>query len=280
MSVALVATETGLRLAYGHLGFAAALTVLILAPEAYLPLRAASAQFHAAADGLTAAEKVFAFLDEEPPAIPAPGRDAAEPAALTVEHLAVHREGRAEPAPAGLSLTLAPGRITAVAGPSGCGKSTLISVLLGFTIPSAGRVSRTVRDQAGWLPQDPVLFSGTVAANIALGWPDAPPAVIAAAARAAAIDDVPLDRVLGARGTGLSAGQRRRVALARALLPDRPVLLLDEPTAGVDPAREAIIIATLRRQALAGKAVLVVSHRQAVLDAADEITRADRTLVH
>ena len=274
MSVALVATEIGLRLAYGHLDLRTGLLVLILAPEAYLPLRAVGAQFHATADGLAAAEEVFGVLETPVPVITARGGDAGVrlAAGVAVDRLSVRHDGRPDLAPREATLTIAPGLITAVTGPSGCGKSTLISCLLGFTQPSSGSISpRPVRNELGWLPQDPVLFAGTVASNIRLGWPDAPPEAVARAAREAALDDVSLDKPLGERGTGLSAGQRRRVALARAFLLRRPVLLLDEPTAGLDEAREAAVLRTLRDYADAGHTVLVVSHRPAVIDAANEV---------
>jgi len=286
MSVALVATEIGLRLAYGHLDLRTGLLVLILAPEAYLPLRALGSQFHATADGLAAAEEAFAVLEtpvlenpvlENPvPDLPVITARSAETAlatcAVEVAGVTVRHDGRPGPAPDEATLAITPGQITVVTGPSGCGKSTLLECVLGFRTPDAGTVTpRLDPDDIGWLPQDPTLFTGTVAANIRLGWPDAPDAAVAEAARQAALDDVALDAPVGERGAGLSAGQRRRVALARALLVRRPVLLLDEPTAGLDAEREAVVLRTLRGYADAGGAVLVVAHRPAVIAAGDAV---------
>jgi ATP-binding cassette, subfamily C, bacterial CydCD len=317
MSVAVVATEIGLRIAYGHLDLRTGLLVLICAPEAYLPLRALGTQFHATADGLAAADEVFTILETPASDPDATTRARPQPPAhapsILIDAVTVTHEGRAVPAPDHATGTIEPGRLTVLTGPSGSGKTTLLSCLLGFAEPTSGSITSrpdpgpgsarmpaeavpapsvgnptTLRPNGrvvppapppsplagqslfGWLPQDPTLFAGTVADNIRLGWPDAPDAAVAAAARDAALDDVPLARVLGQRGVGLSAGQRRRVALARALVLDRPVLLLDEPTAGLDPDRESVVIDTLRRYAV-GHAVVAVTHRPAVIAAADVV---------
>ena len=300
-SVALVAVGIGLRLEGGHLGLRAGLLVLVLAPEAYLPLRQLAVHYHASADGLAAAAEVFDVLETPDPAAGRPARLAAPGAgapravpapaaprvrAVRVEGVLVRQPGRSQPAPDGATLRFAAGEVVALAGPSGSGKSTLIGVLLGFITQDAGRV--VIEEAAGerdlgqldvlawrarvaWVPQDPVLQHGTVESNIRLGQPGASRAAVERAARRAALPDLELGRPVGEGGGGLSAGQRRRVAVARALLTERPVLLLDEPTAGLDAAAEARVLATIRELAGGGGLVLMVAHRPAVLAAADRV---------
>jgi ATP-binding cassette subfamily C protein CydCD len=279
LSVALIAVSVGLRLVEGRIDLRTALVVLILAPEVYLPLRAVGARFHDAAEGLAAAAEVFAVL-ETPGAGGARRLAAPNPAEVPVrlDHVVV--EGRGGRVLDHLDLTVRPGRVLGVRGPSGGGKSTLIDLLLALRSPDAGRI--TVGDvdladidrdawlrRVAWVPQQPVLLAGTVADNIALGHPFARAEPVAAAAALAALD-VPLDTAVGEGGAGLSTGQQRRVALARAVLADRPLLLLDEPTEGVDTATEAAITAALPRIA-AGRTVVLVSHRPDVLAACDAV---------
>ena len=315
-SVALVAVAIGLRLRGGHLDLQTGLLVLVLAPEAYLPLRQLAVHYHASADGLAAAADVFDVLDTPDetgdravrPAGHVPGapeaalaRSAgqaqavptqavpAEPLlvrAVRVEDVRVRHPGRSQPAPDGVTLRFATGEVVALAGSSGSGRSTLIGVLLGFITPDAGGVviedaagersldeldMRAWRTRVAWVPQDPVLQHGTVESNIRLGQPGAPHEAVEWAAGRAALDEVELGRPVGEGGSGLSAGQRRRVAVARALLADRPVLLLDEPTAGLDTATEAKVLASVRQLARDGRLVLMVAHRPAVLAAADRV---------
>jgi thiol reductant ABC exporter CydD subunit len=298
LSVAMVAVGVGLSLVYGHLSLRTGLIALILAPEAYLPLRQAAAQFHASADGLAAADQAIAVIETADPTVEAGTAGTTgtitAPQIIRVEGVTVRHPGRPRPAPDRVSLIARAGEITAITGPSGSGKSTLIDVLLGFARPSAGRVSVVDRAEPGcgarradladldqdawrarmaWVPQEPYMFPGTVASNIRLGWPDAPDAAVRAAAHAAALDEVPLDRQVTERGGGLSAGQRRRVALARALLLDRPVLLLDEPTAGLDGENEERVLATLRARAAAGRVVIIAAHHPQVIATADKVVR-------
>jgi ATP-binding cassette subfamily C protein CydCD len=278
LSVALVAVSIGLRLVDGTMDLRTGLLVLLLAPEVYLPLRAVGARFHDAAAGTAAATAALDLLD-----VPAPtaGRAAApDPAAAPIRLRGIRVEGRSGPVLDGLDLDLAPGEVLGIAGPSGSGKSTLLDLLVGLRSPDGGTISVGDTDLANveptwwrrrvaWVPQRPVLVEGTVAENIALAAPDAPVARIAHAAALAALD-LPLDTPVGEDGAGLSTGQRRRVALARALLADRPLLVLDEPTEGVDGDTEAAIGAALGEIA-AGRTVVVVSHRPDVLARCDRI---------
>lgn len=285
LSVALVAVTIGMRLVHGELDLYTGLLVLILAPEAYLPIRQVGAQFHAAAEGLSAAEEVFAVLETEPRTsgteeVPGSLR-------LELDRVTVRHAGRSEPSLAAARLTVEEGETVALVGPSGAGKSTLLNVVLGFTAPDEGRVRiggadladislERWRERIAWVPQRPHLFAGTIAENVRLARPAADDSAVTAALRDAGAHEFVRglpdgDRtVLGEDGAGLSAGQRQRIALARAFLADRPVLLLDEPTASLDGETEAGIVEAVRRLA-AGRTVLLVVHRPALLSVADRV---------
>ncbi|MFI1583173.1 thiol reductant ABC exporter subunit CydD [Embleya sp. NPDC020630] len=287
ISVALVAVGVGLRLVDGDLGLETALVVLILAPEAYLPLRQVGAEYHASVEGVSAAERVFEVLETAPdaPAGTAPVPDPRS-ADVVLHGVTVRYEGRADAAPADVDLTVRPGETVALTGPSGCGKSTLLAVLLGFVRPTSGRVTvggvdladldpRAWRAHIAWVPQRPYLFAGTIGANVRLARPDASDAEVdRALADAGAADFVAraggLDAPLGEDGAGLSAGQRQRLALARAFLADRPILLLDEPTSNLDGDSEAAVVEAVGRLAV-GRTVILVAHRPALLPLADRV---------
>jgi len=288
LSVALVAVGIGLRLVDGSLGLATALLVLILAPEAYLPLRRLGESYHAGAEGIAAAQQIAAVLDA--PIVRAGTRtDLPDPRTqpIVVAGLRVSFPGRGAAALEGLSLRVAAGEIVAVTGPSGCGKSTLLHVLLGLQAPDAGSVSVGETDlreldlaawhaQLAWVPQHPHLFAGTIADNVRIGRPQAPDAAVwralADARLAGTVARLPhgIDTPLGERGAGLSAGERQRLALARAFVRDAPVLLLDEPTAGLDGRTEAELLHVVRRL-IAGRTVVLAAHRPALVALADRV---------
>ena len=285
ISVALVAVGIGLRLAAGDMTLEVGLFALILAPEAYLPLRRLGSEFHAAEEGLTAASAAFVIIDApdvaRPGGLPAPlGR-----LGLVVEGLWVEQPGRDVAAPAGASLAVGPGEVVAITGPSGAGKSTLLAVILGSVEPSAGRVLAIAGDGArtdireldleawrgcvAWVPQSPYLFAGTLADNVRLGAPDAGDDEVAAAVAAVGLGDLDPSLALGEGGRGLSSGQRRRVGIARALVRRARILLLDEPTAGLDQAAETAVLEAVRAEAARGAAVLLVAHRPGAVAQAD-----------
>ncbi|MGY5008200.1 thiol reductant ABC exporter subunit CydD [Streptomyces sp. 900105755] len=287
LSVALVAVTVGMRLVHGDMDLYIGLVILVLAPEAYLPLRQVGAQFHAAAEGLAAAEEIFAVLETP---VPASGTGAVpSAAALAFEGVTVRYPGRSADAVTDVSFTVEPGETVALVGPSGVGKSTLLNVLLGFVRPAQGRVRIGEADLAdvdlaewrsriAWVPQRPHLYAGTIAENVRLARPGADDDAVRGALRDAGalefVDALPegAQTVLGEDGAGLSAGQRQRLALARAFLADRPVLLLDEPTAALDGATEGEVVAAVRRLS-EGRTVLLVVHRPALLSVADRVVR-------
>ncbi len=284
LATALVAVEIGLRLLAGHVGYQTALLVLLLTPEAFLPLRNAGAQFHASTEGATAAQRAFEILDT-----PLGGGQPGAPGAhvdLSREDIALRAvtlsyPGRGRPALEEVSLTIRPGDTIIVTGPSGAGKSSLLALLVGFATPTSGAITagRTDlasipadrwRSQIAWVPQHPHLFTTTIAENIALGRPDVPREDVVAAARLAGADDFirqlhdGYNTVLAEGARSLSAGQRQKIALARAFLRCAPVLLLDEPTAHLDPVSADRIITAVEDQ-MGDRTVIWITHRPPAL---------------
>jgi ATP-binding cassette, subfamily C, bacterial CydD len=289
LGIALVAVTVGVRLADGGIGLQAALTVLILAPELYLPLRNLAAQYHASADGLAVAERLLELTDGLPVA------DSGERELTAPRGATIRLEGVSYAYPArdatvltGVDLELRPGETVGLVGASGSGKSTIASLLLGLAEPTHGRVTvdgaqltstgqAAWRRSVAWVPQRPTLFHGSVADNIRLGVPTADDASVVEAARLAGADEfvraLPdgYGTVVGDGGRPVSAGERQRIALARALLRDASLVVLDEPTANLDPESAAAVaraIDGLRD----GRTMLVIAHRPEL------VARADRTV--
>jgi ATP-binding cassette, subfamily C, bacterial CydD len=291
LGVALVAVATGLRLVDGTLGLQAGLTVLILAPELYVPFRRLGAEYHASADGLAVAERMFALLDA--PAAAARGATTPPPspafAPIRFEQVSFAYPGRDALVLDRLDLELAPGSTVALVGESGAGKSTIAALTLGLLEPTDGRITvggvdlsscqlDAWRAMIGWVPQHPTLLRDTVAANIRVADPSASESrVDEAAMRAGAaefIEELPdgYQTVVGDGGRALSPGQRRRIGLARAFLREAPLVILDEPTADLDPASVAIVSQAMRRLG-AHRTVLLIAHRPELVEQADVVLR-------
>jgi len=275
--------------------------VLLLTPEAYLPLRAVGLHFHSSMEGAAAAGRVCDIIEAAPasPGGAARGAGVATPDLqcdlrydeIILDAVSLAYPGRDRPALAEVSLRIRPGDRVAIMGPNGAGKSSLLSLLLRFTEPTGGRITAggvdvarvdgdNWRRQVTWVPQQPYLFAATVADNIALGQPDASREDIARAAGMAGadafIEALPegYDTLLGEQALRLSAGQRQRIALARAFLRDAPLLLLDEPTAHLDPIVAGQILAVIQTL-MAGRTVVLVTHRHGWPGGADRVLTLD-----
>ena len=294
VAIALVAVTLGLRLISGGLAFEPAFLVLLLAPEFYRPLRELGTHHHAGMEGKAAAEGIFALLDRPVPDERAAGTIAPGGAVaplVTLHDVRYTYPGAEHPALDGVTLRLTPGERVALVGPSGAGKSTIVNLLLGFLAPDRGVIAadghplddffaEAWRERVALVPQRPYLFAGSVLDNLRLARPEATLADAQGAALLAGADDfiaaLPqgYDTPLGEGGARLSKGQAQRIAIARAFLKDAPVLILDEPTAHLDPASEAIVRDALERLA-AGRTTLIVAHRFGTVRGADRIVVLD-----
>jgi len=298
--VGFVAMVLGLRLLWGELDLQTAMAVLLVAPEIFIPLRRAGAEFHASTEGQAAAARVVEVLSTpysptakaDRPVAGDPGRDVAVAAVagrdgLTIDRLGVLYEHRERAALVGVSFQARPGTRLALTGPSGAGKSTVLAALLRFVEPSEGTMAfdrcpssdqdvATWRGHFSWLPQRPHLFNTTLAENLRLGAPDTCDEdlhrVLEAVGLSDLLDNLPagIMTTVGHDGLTLSSGERQRVALARALLRPAPVLLLDEPTAALDPPTVARLAPAIEPW-LAGRIVVVAAHEPILLPHFDTV---------
>lgn len=303
LSVALVAVYAGFNLLGllpvpvtvampGTLTLAEAFFVLALAPEFYAPMRRLAAAYHEKQAAEVAADRLSALeaMAKAPASRAAPLRHAP---AIRFQDVTVRYPGEERPALSGFSLDIAPGETVALLGPSGAGKSTVLNLLLGLAPLSGGEVlvgglalseAGSFAPSVAWMGQAPLIVPGSLAGNIALSRPDATPSelapAIAVAAEQAGLGTLltrregGLEARLDERGGGLSGGERRRVALARALLKPAPILLLDEPTAHLDAASEAALVETIRRvAATGGRTTLIATHSERLAAVADRVLR-------
>jgi ATP-binding cassette, subfamily C, bacterial CydD len=297
LGVAMIAVGIGLRLVFGEISLTTGLTVLLLAPDVYWPLRRIGVEFHAAQDGRAAADKAFALIEDTPIAVPGSRTVSARGAVIVVEQLSV--AGRDGLRPHDLSAVIHPGRVTVLTGANGAGKSTTLQIIAGIAAATSGCVTVAGVEiaeleptawwrQLSWLPQRPVLIPGSVADNLSLFGPLIDhESACAASGFDNVLTELPdgMETAIGSGGVGLSLGQRQRLGLARALGSPAPVLLLDEPTAHLDAPTEARVLQAITERARAGATVVVVGHRKQIVGIGDHIievtgaTDTDRALV-
>jgi ATP-binding cassette subfamily C protein CydD len=267
---------------YGKtLNLAGGLFILLLAPDFYLPLRELGTHYHARAEALGAAQEILKIASVPPDETLNGAIDWAptDPLHIQIENVHLAFDGGKRPALQGLSFELRQGEQVALVGASGAGKTTILNILLGFLRPDSGRIQVNGRPLAdmtpdswrrhiAWVGQHPILFQGTIKENILLGRPEASAGQLEQAAGNARVLDFAmhlpegLDTPVGEQGFGLSRGQAQRVALARAFLKGAPLLLLDEPAAGLDAENEALVLNALKTLSR-GRTVLMLTHRLA-----------------
>jgi ATP-binding cassette subfamily C protein CydD len=285
LSTAVIAVQIGLRLLAGGLPFEQAFFILVVAPDFYQPLRNLGQRFHAGMAGISAARNIYEIL-ERPEPLPGvrvnrPTQDFAGGMQVEFRCVSFTYPGREKPALQDINLRLDRGGTHALAGRNGAGKSTLAALLLRFIAPDGGQIlvdGRPLeeiplegwRQVVAWIPQKPYLFHTTLADNIRLGRPDAGMDMVQKAAALARLDEFAAglprgyDTLIGEKGARLSGGQAQRVAIARAFLMDRPLLVMDEPTASLDLQLEMDFLEVLRELSR-GRTTLLIAHRLASL---------------
>jgi ATP-binding cassette subfamily C protein CydD len=288
ISIAIIAVEIGLRLMNGNLEFQPALFILILAPEFYNPIRQLGTRYHAGMEGIAAAQSIYKILETPLPKINVIAKNIkSDFANISFENVHFAYDKNEQEALSGISFNIKPNTITALVGESGSGKSTTINLMLKFLEPKKGKIKIDEKNlmeidrdewlqQIGWISQNPYLFHTTIKENILLAKENATDNQLQSAIKSAKLEKVikslpnGLDTIIGERGTGLSGGEAQRVALARAFLKDAPILILDEPTANLDPTTEMEMIESLNLLTK-NKTVLMIAHRLNTIKQADNI---------
>lgn len=276
LAIAIIAVSIGLRLLYGQLTFSAAFFVLLLTPEFYQPLRLSGTAFH---NGMMASTAEQALRESVLGASAIQGTSL-QRATLTVRDLSFRYPGSPLPLLSGIQFTVPKGSLTVLAGPSGCGKTTLLRLLAGLLTPESGQITRA--DALSYVPQEPHLYNATLFENITLFQQDCSEQAVRQALKALCLSEwaesLPqgLMTPLGEGGQSLSQGQRKRLGLARALVQDRPLILLDEPTAALDERTAATIREVLLSLKAGGRHTLfVISHDERLQAAADTVLDLD-----
>lgn len=296
LAIAIIAVSIGLRLLYGQLTFSAAFFVLLLTPEFYQPLRLSGTAFHSGMTAHTAESSLLKASSVAPAtrgvsvvgAIAPKGVQVAQASlspsatrgAIAVRDLSFRYPGSPLPLLSGIQFTVPKGSLTVLAGPSGCGKTTLLRLLAGLLTPESGQITRA--DALSYVPQEPHLYNATLFENITLFQQGYDEASVRKALKALCLSEwaeaLPqgLMTPLGEGGQSLSQGQRKRLGLARALVQDRPLILLDEPTAALDERTAATIREVLLSLKASGRHTLfVISHDERLQAAADTVLDLD-----